>query len=500
MREAGILLPISALNSKYGIGSFSKEAYTFIDWLKGAGQSYWQILPLGPTSFGDSPYQSFSSFAGNPYYIDLCELINEGLLQKEECELDFGKNERTIDYTKIYNNRIPLLKKSFARFVKNDKYYSFISDNAYWIEDYALFMAIKEQNAGKSWQYWEESYKNREKEAIKQFYNEHKPKVEFWKFVQFKFDEQWKKLKAYANKQGIKIIGDIPIYTALDSADVWSMPELFQLDENKTPTNVAGCPPDGFSEKGQLWGNPLYKWDIHRRSNYDWWKRRLNKAFEMCDVLRIDHFRGFDEYYSIKSTHDDATVGKWEKGPRNELFFEFQSEFGKKPIIAEDLGFTTESVKEMLKNSGFPGMKVFQFAFDERDTNAKNDYLPHNYNENCVAYTGTHDNPTIVSWFFEITKKERELVRIYLCDYHTPDSEINKPIIGAVMRSCANTVIIPLQDYLGYDSRARINKPSTSSGNWLWRISENDLNDELKKYILNLTSVTGRKNNKAIWS
>lgn len=496
MREAGILLPISALNSKYGIGSFSKEAYAFVDWLKGAGQSYWQILPLGPTSFGDSPYQSFSSFAGNPYFIDLTALVEEGLIKEEDCNCDFGNNERTIDYAKIYNNRIPILKKAFNRFVKNDKYYSFVDENSYWLEDYALFMAIKEENFGKSWQYWENGYKNREKEAIKEFYSKKNDKIEFWKFVQFKFDEEWQKLRKYANKQGIKIIGDIPIYTALDSADVWANPELFELDEKKAPINVAGCPPDAFSKKGQLWGNPLYRWDIHKNTSYDWWKKRLNKAFNMYDVLRIDHFRGFDEYYSIKYTACDATEGEWKKGPRNDLFVAYEKEFGQKPIIAEDLGFTTESVRKMLKESSFPGMRVFQFAFDERDTSAKNDHLPHNYIENSVAYTGTHDNPTIISWFFEITENERKQVRAYLCDHYTPDTEINKPIIGALMRSQARLVIIPLQDYLGEDSRARINKPSTSYGNWMWRINKNDLKADLMEYINTLTSLTGRKNKK----
>ncbi len=493
MREAGILLPISSLNSRYGIGSFSKEAYKFIDWLKECGQSYWQILPLGPTSFGDSPYQSFSSFAGNPYFIDLEALINERLLEADECEsVNFGKDERMVDYEKIYNFKIPLLKKAFTRANLDEKYESFVNKNSYWLDDYSLFMAIKEKNEGKSWQIWEKGLKNREGSAIEEFISKNKENIDFWKFVQFKFYEQWSKLKGYAYKQNIKIIGDIPIYTALDSADVWANPELFQLDESKTPTHVAGCPPDGFSKKGQLWGNPLYNWEKHKETHYAWWKSRLNKAFELYDVLRIDHFRGFDEYYSIKYGEPDATNGKWEKGPNNELFESFEREFGKKNIIAEDLGFMTDSVKEMLEKSSFPGMRVFQFAFDARDTGATNDYLPHNYIKNCVAYTGTHDNPTIVSWFFEITKEEREMVRDYLCDKFTPDSEINKPIIGAVMRSNANLCIIPLQDYLAEDSRARINKPSTTSGNWTWRMSENDLTEEISDFILKITSLSGR--------
>ena len=493
MREAGILLPISSLNSKYGIGSFSKEAYDFVDWLRDCGQSYWQILPLGPTSFGDSPYQSFSSFAGNPYYIDLEALTEEGLLDEGECEsVNFGKDERMIDYEKIYHFKIPLLKKAFLKFKSTEKYYSFIEKNSFWIEDYALFMAIKEKNEGKSWQIWENGLKNREVGALDEFCKKNKEKIDFWKFVQYKFYEQWSKLKGYAYKQNVKIIGDIPIYTALDSADVWSNPELFQLDENKIPTFVEGCPPDGFSKKGQLWGNPLYKWEKHKETHYEWWKLRLKNAFELYDVLRIDHFRGFDEYYSIKYGDKDATNGKWEKGPKNEIFEAFEREYGKKGIIAEDLGFMTDSVKEMLKKSTFPGMRVFQFAFDKRDTGATNDYLPHNYIKNCVAYTGTHDNPTIVSWFFEITNEERKMVRDYLCDYFTPDSEINKPIIGAVQRSEAELCIIPLQDYLGEDSRARINKPSTTSGNWTWRMSEKDLNDEISEFILKTTSITGR--------
>lgn len=492
MREAGILLPISALNSRYGIGSFSKEAYRFVDWLKKSGQGYWQILPLGPTSFGDSPYQSFSAFAGNPYYIDLEALINEGLLTREECKVDFGKDERAIDYAKIYNQRIPLLKKAFLRFKKDSGYYAFLEKNLFWIDDYALFMTIKDENCGKSFQYWQNALKNREKEAIKAVREKHGEKIEFWKFVQYKFDEGWMHLKSYANENGIKIIGDIPIYTALDSSDVWAYPELFQLDNDKKPISVAGCPPDGFSKKGQLWGNPLYRWDVHKKSGYEWWKKRLLKSFELYDALRIDHFRGFDEYYSIKYTAPDATNGKWEKGPGNELFFEFEKRIGKKQIIAEDLGFMTDSVIKMLHESGYPGMRVFQFGFDARDTGAQNYYLPHNYIENSVAYTGTHDNPTIISWFFEITDEERKMVRTYLCDDYTPDSEINKPIIGVVMRSLSKLVIIPLQDYLGYDSRSRMNKPSTASGNWLWRISTKDLSDELATYIKALTSATGR--------
>ena len=497
MREAGILLPITALHSKYGIGGFTKEAYEFVDFLKEAGQSYWQILPMGPTGFGDSPYQSFSSFAGNPYYISLDDLIEEGVLTNEECEnADYGKDERQIDYKKIYDTRLKLLNKAYKRtnLKGNQEYLDFVGENVKWLENYALFMAIKDYYGGKSWYEWDLEIKMANPKAMEEYSEKLQSEIGFWKYVQFKFYQEWSALKEYANKNGIKIIGDIPIYVAYDSADVWSNPALFQLDINKTPINVAGCPPDGFSKKGQLWGNPLYKWEIHKESGYVWWIYRIEHCFKLYDVLRIDHFRGFDEYYSIEYGSRDATNGKWEKGPKKSLFDAIKEKLGEKQIIAEDLGFVTEGVKDLLEECEFPGMRVFQFGFDKRDTGAKNDYLPHNYIENCVAYTATHDNPTIISWFFEIDKDEREDVRNYLCDKFTPDSEIHLPIIGTVMRSQAKLCIIPIQDYLGYDSRARINKPSTLGANWTWRLSKNDITKELTKQIYEITRLSGRAN------
>ncbi len=495
MRKAGILLPISALKSKYGIGCFSRDAYEFIDWLREAEQTYWQILPIGPTGFGDSPYQSFSSFAGNPYYISIEELINEGTLKEIECEgCDFGKDERTVDYEKIFKNRIPLLKISYERSVhqNTEEYIKFVNENSFWLEDYALFMSIKDNKEGKSWQEWERPLIEREEKAINEYKEKLKKQIDFWKYIQFKFYSQYRKLKEYANNLGIKIIGDIPIYTALDSSDVWANKELFQLDKNYEPIAVAGCPPDGFSKNGQLWGNPLYNWEYHKKTGFEWWHKRLENAFLLFDVLRIDHFRGFDEYYSIPYPSENAKKGEWKKAYGKELFESYKNKYGQREIIAEDLGFVTDSVKELLSYCQFPGMKVFQFAFDLRDTGAKNDYLPHNYEKNSIAYTGTHDNPTIISWFFEITEEEREAVRNYLCDYHTPNSEINMPIIGAVMRSNSKICIIPIQDYLGYDSRARINKPSTMSANWTWRMSEADFKEELKFKIAKITKATGR--------
>lgn len=495
MRKAGILLPISALKSNYGIGAFSSDAYEFIDWLKAAGQSYWQVLPMGPTGFGDSPYQSFSSFAGNPYYISLEELIKEGLLSKQECDkVDFGKNERFIDYEKIYNNRLELLYKAYERSCheRDEQYLAFIGENVRWIEDYALFMAIKDYYHGEPWYNWEQDIKMHNPKAVEEYNEKLIKEVGFWKFVQYKFYMQWADVKEYANNNGIKIIGDIPIYVAYDSADVWSLPALFDLNEEKRPISVAGCPPDGFSKDGQLWGNPLYKWSVHRETGFVWWIYRIEHCFKLYDALRIDHFRGFDEYYAIDFNEKTAKNGEWRKGPGSELFDAVYRKLGKKEIIAEDLGFVTENVKELLDNCGFPGMKVFQFGFDKRDDGSKNEYLPHKYPENCVAYTGTHDNPTIISWFFEITDEERRLVRDYLFDYLTPDSEVNSPIIGTLMRSNAQTVIIPLQDYLGLDSRSRINKPSTIGCNWTWRTSPSDFTDELSKRILGITKATER--------
>ena len=495
MREAGILLPITAINSKYGIGGFTKEAYEFVDFLKESGQSYWQILPMGPTGFGDSPYQSFSSFAGNPYYISLDELIAEGALTKEECEgADYGRNERKVDYEKIYNTRLKLLRKAFKRtdLKNNEEYIDFIQENVKWLENYALFMALKDYFGGKPWYEWDLEIKMCAPSATEEYTKKLEGEISFWKYLQFRFYRDWYSLKEYANKQGIKIIGDIPIYVAYDSADCWSNPSLFQLDVDKTPICVAGCPPDGFSKKGQLWGNPLYKWDLHKESGFAWWIWRISHCFKLYDVLRIDHFRGFDEYYSVEYGQNDAVNGKWEKGPGMALFHAIREKLGNKKIIAEDLGFITESVRDLLDECEFPGMRVFEFGFDKRDTGAKNSYLPHNYIENCVAYTGTHDNPTIVSWFFEIDKEEREDVRNYLCDKFTPDSEIHLPIIGTVMRSQAKLCIIPIQDYLGYDSRARINKPSTLGSNWTWRLSENDLSRELAKQIYEITRLSGR--------
>lgn len=496
-RAAGILLSVSSLPGRFGIGCFSKSAYDFVDWLKEAGQTYWQILPLGPTSYGDSPYQSFSTFAGNPYFISLDELIEEGVLTEKECKnADFGKKADDIDYEKIYKKRYPLLRKAYerSRVSENPDYVRFVEENRWWLSDYALFMAVKDRFEGAPWTEWAEDIRLRWQNAMDYYRRELYYDIEFQQYLQYKFFGQWRRLKAYANEKGIRIIGDIPIYVAMDSADAWAHPELFQLDENNVPTAVAGCPPDGFSADGQLWGNPLYRWDYHKNTGYGWWMSRMWYCFQMYDVVRIDHFRGFDEYYSIPFGAENAKDGHWEKGPGIDLFRCVEQRLGRHQVIAEDLGYVTDSVRELVRESGFPGMKVLEFAFDSRDSGSANDYLPHNYIENSVAYTGTHDNETITGWFKSITKEERQMARDYLCDQRTPAKELYQSFIALVMRSSSRACIIPMQDYMGLDNRCRMNQPSTLGKNWKWRLVKGDLSEELKEEILAVTKRYGRMN------
>ena len=497
-RSTGILLSITSLPSRYGIGCFSKCAYDFVDWLKEAGQSYWQILPLGPTSYGDSPYQSFSTFAGNPYFISLEALIEEGLLTEEECEkIEFGKDSREVDYEKIYQGRYQLLRKAYERsnISQNPEYSDFMANNNWWLSDYALFTAVKDRFDGKPWTEWAEDIRLRWGNAMDYYRQELYFDIEFQQYLQFTFYKQWMALKTYANEKGIQIIGDIPIYVAMDSADAWAHPELFQLDKDNVPLAVAGCPPDGFSATGQLWGNPLYRWDYHRQTGYEWWVKRLAHCFSLYDVVRIDHFRGFDEYFSIPYGAETAIEGHWEKGPGMDLFYRMREVLGERPVIAEDLGYMTDSVRRLVWESGFPGMKVLEFAFDSRDSGCANDYLPHNYIENCVAYTGTHDNETITGWFQSITKEEREMVRAYLCNQHTPNKYLYKCMISLIMQSRASLTIVPMQDYLGYDNKSRMNKPSSVGINWKWRLNSEELSKELQDEIYEMARMYGRLGN-----
>ena len=492
MRRNGMLLPIASLPSPYGIGGFSKEAYEFIDLLEETGQKLWQILPLGPTSYGDSPYQSFSTFAGNPYFIDLDTLAEKGWLTKEACEAsDYGDNESYIDYGRIYNSRFVLLKQAFLNsdILSDEKFTEFCKANQHWLPDYALYMALKNQNDGKSWIEWEEEIRLRKPEAVEYYKKELEEECNFYEFLQYEFHEQWTKVKEYAHEKGIQIVGDVLIYVAFDSADTWANPELFQLDEKNLPLGVAGCPPDAFSATGQLWGNPLYNWAYHKKTGYDWWLKRIAYCFDLYDIVRIDHFRGFDEYYSIPYGDETAVNGHWEKGPGMDLFDTVKEKLGELDIIAEDLGFLTESVFQLLKDSGYPGMKVLQFAFDPSEDS---DYLTYKYQRNCVVYTGTHDNDTTAGWFEKLSDGDREVALRYMNSFYTPKEEQHWDLIALAMRSTADTCIIPVQDFLGLGSEARINMPSTLGDNWKWRMTKGAFSEELKEKIRRMTKLYGR--------
>ncbi len=493
MRGSGILLPISSLPSKYGIGCFSKEAYQFVDRLQEAGQKYWQILPLGPTGFGDSPYQALSTFAGNPYYIDLEQLVEQGYLKQEEIDaLDTGENERAVDYGKVYNTRFEILEKAFSKFKEHieEDFYQFEEENSYWLQDYALYMAIKKANNGASYVTWEENIRLKKTEAVAQYEKELADDILCYKFQQYIFFHQWNKLKAYANEKGIKIIGDIPFYVASDSADCFSQPSLFQYDEKNNPTHVAGCPPDAFSENGQLWGNPLYDWDYLKETDYEWWINRIRHSLIMYDVIRLDHFRGFEEYYAIPAGSATAKYGAWKRGPGIEFFKAIKQVLGDVSIIAEDLGFLNEAVYNLVKESGYPGMKVLQFAFDSREDS---DYLPHNYNKNCVVYTGTHDNNTVLGWYQEISNEDKKFLMEYMDLDEDSVKKLNWKVIRLALSSVADYCIIPMQDYLGLGSDARINQPGSQRANWLWRMNKDEFTEELARKIGRLTKLYGRK-------
>lgn len=484
MRRNGILMHISSLPSPYGIGSMGVPSYRFIDFLHEAGQSLWQMLPLSPTSFGDSPYQSFSVFAGNPYFIDLDMMYNAQLITKKELESSRYQGDiENVDYEWLYSNRRKLFANAFKKFdTENKDYLAFCKKNTLWLDDYALFMALKDAHEGRAWYEWERKYKTRTASALKNFSNEHRNDIELYKMQQYLFFSQWEKLKKYANGKGINIIGDMPIYTAYDSSDVWANTHLFELDRSLTPINVAGCPPDAFSEDGQRWGNPLYRWDVMAEDGYGWFCRRMKSMSSMYDIVRLDHFRGFAEYCSIPYEDDTAVNGVWVKGPGLALFEAIKRECGNCSIIAEDLGFITPSVKKLLADCGFPGIKVMQFAFDPTE---ESEYLPHNFERNCVVYTGTHDNDTIMGWFAESPEEWTDYAIKYL--RLTKEEGYNWGMIKAAMASNADTCILQMQDLIGLDNKARMNTPSTLGGNWAWRIKEECINFWLAGIMKKLT-------------
>ena len=492
MRESGILMPVSSLPGPYGIGCFGKAALEFVDFLAEAGQTIWQILPLSPTGYGDSPYQSCSAFAGNPYFIDLDALKAEGLLTAAQLKAEeWGENPLEVDYGTLYTSRYKVLRAAYqawreqcagqhgCAFYYPDDYYAFTLANEAWLEDYALYMALKTEHQMKSWTDWPREYRTRDAGALARFRAAHEEEIGFWKFLQYKFGTQWKAVKDYANAKGVKILGDIPIYVSADSVDAWVGGPLFELDGEGRFARVAGCPPDYFSADGQLWGNPLYHWPYHKQTGYAWWVQRVRHALGIYDLLRIDHFRGFDTYWAIPAGSSTACNGKWEIGPRMDLFNALEAALGKLPIIAEDLGELFPSVRELLADSTFPGMKVLQFAFGGGD----NEYLPHNHVKNCVVYPGTHDNTTLTDWWVNsATEKEKATAAAYL--HLTPckptaqevaavrTDAARTALLRAALGSVADRAIIPMADWLGLGAEAHLNTPGKLGGNWAWRAAE----------------------------
>ena len=494
-RSAGVIMHIASLPGKFGIGTFGKEAYEYVEFLFKSGLKYWQILPLGQTGYGDSPYQSFSAFAGNPYFIDFDILNKEGILNKEDyVNENYGDNEEYIDYGRLYEVKYIVLKRAYENFKKLNnidlkaKFEEFTKENDSWLDDYSLYMAVKGRFGLVSWQEWDEDIKKREPEAINRYKDELSDEIGFWSFIQFLFFRQWNELKSYANEKGINIIGDIPIYVAEDSADVWSNPEAYLIYEDTLkPISVAGCPPDAFSETGQLWGNPLYDWNYMEKTGYKWWIKRVEESLKLYDVVRIDHFRGFESYWEIPYGEDTAINGKWVKGPGIKLFKAIKETLGEINVIAEDLGYLTDEVIDFLQETGFPGMKVLQFAFDARE---ESNYLPHTYIRNCIVYTGTHDNDTFRGWF-ELTgnKEDVEYSKEYLA--LSEEEGYNWGFIRGAWSSVANLSMALMQDFLNLGGESRINTPSTLGHNWTWRVRGGSYTDDLANKIYKYTIMYG---------
>ncbi len=489
-RVSGILLHPTSLPNRYGIGDLGKSAYDFVDFLHNTGCQLWQTLPLGPTGYGDSPYQSFSTFAGNPYLISPDLLLEKGLLHPNDLPEDLDNLGGRVDYGRVIGWKLNLLEKAFVRVARDPQLFRrdlniFREKNSHWLEDYALFRAIKEANGGGSWAGWDENLRNREKTALKKAQKELKPAVDRFVFYQYLFFCQWDALREYANLKGIKIIGDIPIFVSYDSSDVWANPELFFLDEQKNPSVVAGVPPDYFSKTGQLWGNPLYKWEKHKATNYAWWVKRMRAILNMVDIVRLDHFRGFAGYWEIPAGEPTAEKGRWVSGPGADLFTTLKAELGELPIIAEDLGEITPDVFELRDEFDLPGMKILQFGFSDES----NPFLPHHYPENCVAYTGTHDNDTARGWYESASEHERDFARRYLS---VDGSDFAWDLIRALWKSKANFVLAPMQDLLSLGTEARMNYPGRLGGNWCWRMSGDALSGELVEKLKNLNEESGR--------
>lgn len=494
-RQSGVLMHISSLPGKYGIGSFGQSAYDFVDFLVRTKQRYWQILPLGTTSYGDSPYQSFSAFAGNTYFIDFDILIEEGLLNEVDVKgADFGDDPRKVDYAKIFDARRPIMEKAVARFLKADDlsdYESFVEQNAAWLEVFAEYMAIKEHFDNLAWTEWpDEAIRRREAASLASYREKLADKLTYHRVTQYLFFKQWLRLKAYANEHHIEIVGDMPIYVAADSADVWAQPHFFKTDAVGKPTCVAGCPPDEFSETGQLWGNPIYDWEAMDKDGYAWWIERLRESFKIYDIVRIDHFRGFESYWEVPAGSETSASGKWVKGPDYKLFAAVKEALGDLNIIAEDLGFMTDEVIELRERTGFPGMKILQFAFNPDDESIDSPHLAPN---NSVMYTGTHDNNTVLGWYKD---EIDDATRQYMAQYTNRKEYETVPhaMLRTIFASVSFMAIATMQDLLELDSAARMNYPSTIGGNWTWRMTAEELNPIVEGELYSLTKTYRRMN------
>ena len=489
-RSSGILMHISSLPGKYGIGDFGRGAYDFVDFLVTSHQKYWQILPLGITSFGDSPYQSFSAFAGNPYFIDLDEMVGKDYIKEEDLkENNLYIDKRKVDYALLYKNKMKLLRIAYNNSKEHlqSELKKFKKGEEYWLRDFSLFMALKHKYENKSWHDWEPQYKTYDSKEVLDFEKNNLEEIDFWVFTQYFFYKQWDKLKKYANTNGIKIIGDLAIYMSEDSADLWSNPKYFKLDKDLVPISVAGVPPDSFSENGQLWGNPIYDWKALEEDGYKWWIMRIAHSFKLYDTLRIDHFRGFESYWEVKYGAKTAIEGRWVKGPGLHLFDKIKEELGQLDIILEDLGYITPEVIKMVEDSGFPNMKVLQFAFNPYEDS---EHAPHSYDKNCVAYTSTHDNQTLMAWFEDLPSDISQYTASYLkLNY---DEGLNWAMIRGAWASAANLAMTSIQDMLGLDDMARMNTPSSIDNNWTWRVLEEQLTDELALKIKSLTRLYWR--------
>ena len=490
MRTSGVLMHLTSLSSPHGIGTMGQAARDFADFLAESGQSWWQILPIGPTSYGDSPYQSFSTFAGNPYLIDLDELAREGLLEREEYGAEhWGDDPASVDYGLLYEKRYPVLRRAVGRLLSDPPgdYDSFLADNLRWLPDYALFMSLKDLHGGRPWWEWSKELQHRRPGALADAKYRLAEDLAFWQGVQYLFFRQWRALKRYANDRGLGVIGDLPIYVARDSADVWAGPDQFQLDGDLRPVEVSGCPPDSFAADGQLWGNPLFDWDAMEADGYSWWIRRISQQKSFFDILRIDHFRGFESYYAIPYGETTARNGRWRKGPGMKLFRAVEAALGRQDIIAEDLGFLTPAVKQLLEDSGYPGLKVLQFAFDSRDDTS---FLPHTYGRRCVAYVGTHDNDTAVGWLHTAPPADRDHAIDYL--KLTETEGYHWGMMRGIWSTAADMTIVQAQDLLGLGSEARMNVPSTVGTNWKWRALPGAFSTQLAGRLRHETQLYGR--------